>query len=506
MTVTVSGLVDDRGMHAVGQGRPRDGVDGRRGVSGRGRRRRAAVAWLLAVTAAVWLLAAGSARALTSSATSVSNAVKSGGVDLGRVTLATTYKSGQVTARVSSSGIRLVGGHQYNASVCLNTHVLGVAPDGHCISRNIDTRSANRVKTYAVDTVTKTVSRPAAGNSGYATQQLTVTRLDGWTWTPIADSWPAGNIADASLPLFADGAASGPLPEQQGVLLESTSAHGGANSGLPDSMCTSRPTGDATARSDLSIDALGALPFHYEVGAPSGDYAAQSPKGVMIVLHGGGWVSNGGAAVQGLRGEADRWRERGWLTVNSSYRACGLAAGDALLLYDRVRATYGAAVPVCALGQSAGGHLALIVAARRAGGVKCVIDQGGPTDPATLLTQGAYDAATGGSQTNWPKWVYNLMVAAFGQENLTAVSPAQLVDSGLSGTRILAASAARDELVPPAQMTLLRHRMLAADGDAYVDVRQLEAGDQPFVHASVSRAALDDYHEAEKALVSGFAP
>jgi hypothetical protein len=122
-----------------------------------------------------------------------------------------------------------------------------------------------------------------------------------------------------------------------------------------------------------------------------------------------------------------------------------------------------------------------------------------------LPTQGAYDPA-GGTQTNGPKGGYNVMGAAFGFENLLRYSPAQFADSSLRGIRILAASAAQDSLVPYGQMTLMRDRMQAADPAAYVNTMQLPAGDRPFVHAYVSQAGLDAYHQAEQDLVAPFAP
>ena len=469
-------------------------------------KRTGVLALFLGVACIAWMLSSGTASAQTSSAVTVTNSVMRAGAELGRSALATTYTSTRVIARVSSTAIRLDQGRQYRAMVCLNGHVLNVAPDGECVSKDIDTRSASGPQRYALPTVSKAMSRPAADNTGYATQQVTVWYLNGSTWAPFADSWPTSNLAGASLPLFAVNATTGPLPGQQGVLLESTSAHGGANSGLPDSMCISQPREATTPRPDISTTTLGSMPFYYEVGAPSGAYAGQSPRGVMVLFHGGGWATNGAGAAQDLRSDADRWRARGWLTVNSSYRACGRSAADATSMYDRVRATYGATVPVCTLGQSAGGHLALMVAIQRPGGVNCVINQAGPTDAPSLPTQGAYDATSGGTQTNLPKWVYNLMVAAFGQENLVAISPAQSIAPGLTGARVLAVSSAHDNLVSYQQMTLLRDKIKAAAPTAYVETMQLDGGQQPFVHAPVSQPALDAYYQAERDLVTPFAP
>ena len=457
------------------------------------------VRWLVVVCAA-WLLVPAAASADESSATSLINPVRTvGGVEIGRATMSAAYTTSPGFVDVSSSAeIRLEAGEQFKARACLNVHVLGSVPEAQCVTTGIDTRAATSSTTHSV-ALSKSVVRPALANSGFATQQVVVMYADE---APLADSWPADNLPGASIPLFAVGAMSGWVPEQQGVLLESTPAHGGANSSLPDSMCISNPGSPATPRGDLDTVALGALPFHYEVGEPSGAYAGRPPRGVLILLHGGGWVSNGGAAAQDVRGEADRWRARGWRTVNSSYRACGSSLTDALLLYDRVRETYGSTSPVCTFGQSAGGHLALMIAARRPGGVGCVINQAGPTDALSLAGQGAFDPATGGLQTDKPKQVLNLMVAAFGEENLPSYSPVQVAEPGLTGVRILTVTAAEDPLVPYDQMTLLRDVIRENDPAAYVHTMQLARGDRQFAHANVSPAALDAYHQAELDLVA----
>jgi acetyl esterase/lipase len=458
-----------------------------------------AIARILVVVCAGGLVAPAAASAVPSSATTLINPLASdGGQEVGRSTLSAIYTTAPGYVDVSTSAeIRLEAGKQFKAKACLNVHVLGIVPEGQCVTTDIDTRPATAATTHTV-VLSKTVARPVPGNSGYATQQVVVTQADG---ALLADSWPADNLPGASVPLFAVDATSGSVPEQQGVPLDSTPAHGGANSSLPDSMCVSNPWPPATPRADLDDAALGAMPFHYEVGEPSGAHAGQPPRGVLILFHGGGWFSNGGGAAQNLRGEADRWRARGWRTVNSSYRPCGSSIPDALSLHDRVRATYGSTSPVCTLGQSAGGHVALMVAALRPGSVSCVIDQAGPTDALSIASQPAFDPASG-AQTNGPKAAFNTMVAAFGEENLRSYSPLQLADPGLKGVRILALTAAEDPLIPYGQMTLLRDTMRDDDPSAYVETMQLARGDRLFVHAYVSQAALDAYHQAEQDLVA----
>ena len=62
--------------------------------------------------------------------------------------------------------------------------------------------------------------------------------------------------------------------------------------------------------------------------------------------------------------------------------------------------------------------------------------------------------------------------------------------------------AAADPYIPPAQGTALRAKMVGADPAAYVDLATLAGGDVSWVHAKVSRAALDDFHRREERLIA----
>jgi acetyl esterase/lipase len=104
---------------------------------------------------------------------------------------------------------------------------------------------------------------------------------------------------------------------------------------------------------------------YYEVGLPTGDHAGRAARGVMLVIHGGSWAAHGAIWVQAKRADADRWRARGWQTVNLTYRPCGQSVADVLWFYDHARTWFGAGATICALGTSAGGHLALLVGANR---------------------------------------------------------------------------------------------------------------------------------------------
>jgi hypothetical protein len=118
--------------------------------------------------------AAGTASAQTSCARSVTNAVTTvTGARLAHATLTTSYTASQVTVTVSPGTLRLQPGRQYRAMVCLNTHILGAAPTGRCVTDEIDARAAVQSRVLALPPVSDTIDRPAAGSSGYATQQVT---------------------------------------------------------------------------------------------------------------------------------------------------------------------------------------------------------------------------------------------------------------------------------------------------------------------------------------------
>jgi acetyl esterase/lipase len=260
---------------------------------------------------------------------------------------------------------------------------------------------------------------------------------------------------------------------------------GGINSATQDSICREDQVA-ATTPDEGSTTALGDLPFAYEVGEPAGPV-----RGVMLVLHGGGWSSVGRAKLSLTRADAQRWRARGWRTVNATYRPCAASAGDVLTLYDRVRRTYGSSLPICAFGRSAGGHLSLLLAARRPE-LACVVAEAGIADLPALARQTTATGSVG------PSTVANLATAAFGVDRLAEVSAA----GSVVRARVLYAIAVDDTLVPFEQATAFAAAQRGRDAAAYVDVLHLDAGTQPFEHAFVSEAALQEFYVREQRLVA----
>jgi acetyl esterase/lipase len=411
---------------------------------------------------------------------------------LGTSALRVTYTWNGATAKASAPTITLANGERFRIYTCIQTHVHGRNFATKCAQKDVDTRSKALPTIVAGPSVSATAPRPAAGQWGYAYHQVVVQKrkADG-SYGYNAGTSLAG-LANAAVPLPPEGSWLGTLPPSQGFAYPGSTV-GGLNSGAPDSMCVGSFKSGASAPG-VSTTALGTgAPAYYEVGEPTSGTA----KGVMLIVHGGAWNANGPGSVAGMRRDADRWRAQGWRTVNVSYRPCERAFNDVRWFYDRARQVYGSDLPYCALGASAGGNLALVLAMQRPS-LACVINQSGPTHAKTLPDQQAYDP-NGGSSEVGPRWLFNMMTAAVGQENTHWYSPALFrIDA-----RVLSAFSERDALVPFEQATDLQGRMRARDPDAYSDVLKLGHGTAAtFVHAKVSQAALDEYYEREQRLVA----
>jgi acetyl esterase/lipase len=106
--------------------------------------------------------------------------------------------------------------------------------------------------------------------------------------------------------------------------------------------------------------------------------AAGPVQGVVIGIHGGAWYGVGRELSLTVREDLERWRRHGWHGVIVDYPKGGAAVASVVRSYDKVRARY-PGLPVCLYGESAGGHLALLVAAARPD-VACVETAGAPTD------------------------------------------------------------------------------------------------------------------------------
>ncbi len=447
---------------------------------------RAQGAWLTAAAAVCALALPASAPAATPSPATLVNQVvtQPGGSGVGQLTFSTTYTDGGATGVATPGPLRLAIGSVYRIRTCVWTKVPAQAPSSVCEQAETRPNALTVVTGVTGPSARMAVERPAAGQPAATIAGTVLVDVSRGGWIPYASSWPAEGLPAAGHAVPAVDQLSGALLPPQGFAVSGFPG-GGINSATQDSICREDQVAPTTP-DEGSITALGELPFAYEVGEPAGPV-----RGVMLILHGGGWSSVGRAKLSLTRDDARRWRGRGWRTVNSTYRPCAASASDVLTLYDRVRRTYGASLPICAFGRSAGGHLSLLLAARRPA-LGCVVAEAGIADLPALATQTTSTGKVG------PSTVANLATAAFGVDRLAGISAA----GSPVAARVLYAIAAADTLVPFEQATAFAAAQRARDRAAYVDVLRLDPGTAPFEHAFVSEDALQRFYAREQALVA----
>jgi acetyl esterase/lipase len=423
----------------------------------------------------------------------------------GSLTTQVAYGDTSSTATASTGDTIALGkGFSFRLFTCVAYHLYGTPPVSSCSERSVDTTAnADTVYTHAPSVTLSDQPRPTTQPWGYFTAVTEV--RDASSLAVLAHSWPDNGLQGAGTAVAPQDQTTGILPPNSTVTVDGpfTSA---INSSQPDSICSDQPvpSNGSVLPPGLrtSHPAFAGAPAYFEVGSPTGSYAGLPPRGVMLVIHGGGWTLTGAGGVESMRADADRWRARGWETVNVTYRACGQSAGDVLWFYDHARGWFGADAKICALGTSAGGHLALLIGANR-GDLYCAVSQAGPTDLSRIQGEPVFNSATGlYDSTLGSRWVHNLGAAAFGEENLQAYSPAAQASATLKNTRVLQAFSADDAIVPFHQAVDLGEAMSAANPAAYVDNVQLAKGTIPFAHGLVSQAALDDFYAREERLVA----
>jgi len=234
-------------------------------------------------------------------------------------------------------------------------------------------------------------------------------------------------------------------------------------------------SGDAESRSEVPRAPRG---FH-QVMAPTGE-----PSGVVLTIHGGGWQWVGEPMAHTEDGNAARFAAAGWLALNVDYRPGRKSVTDVAAWYDWAARRW-PGLPICAAGSSAGAHLALMVAVRRPG-VRCVIGFGAITNLSTLRGTAKTDELR-----------RDFVLPSFGAAQLRRYSPIRAAERVRA--RVLLLTSRKDPWAPCSQIRAWARR----DTDARSVC--VPAGDEPFVHANVSAAALRIRDEAEQELLAGVA-
>lgn len=228
-----------------------------------------------------------------------------------------------------------------------------------------------------------------------------------------------------------------------------------------------------------SFSDAGGVP-HAELGLPNGP-----TTGVVLLIHGGGWAGPMPGLTAEQRPAARLLQDEGYATLIVDYRAGRRGLDDVLQRYDEARRRF-PGLPICLHGQSAGGHLALMVAARRSD-VACVISQAGPTDLEALRRE-----ARGVPSYRWA-------VQAFGRDRLREYSPVEFARD--IRAPVLQVAARNDRYVPWRQASEMQSRL--THGRLVV----LPKGSVQFVHSRVdARAARRAVRVEDDFLADAMAP
>lgn len=214
------------------------------------------------------------------------------------------------------------------------------------------------------------------------------------------------------------------------------------------------------------VAAAEARPYR-EVYRPAG-----KPAGTVLLLHGGGWLG-GLDKVATVRDDARRYARWGWRVWNVDYRSGRASLIDARAWYRRLdRKTR---KPTCVAGESAGGHLALMVAVED--DPDCIIATGAPTDLTDLSGYSERRAR-----------------ATFGDER-RQYSPVYRTRDVFDRTRVLLGHAREDDYVPYDHATRFKR---ARSRRSQADV--LPCCGAPFVHTEegVDPESLQSYRQRER--------
>lgn len=197
----------------------------------------------------------------------------------------------------------------------------------------------------------------------------------------------------------------------------------------------------------------------------------------MLIFSGGGWLLSPPAEVAATRHYERRYTALGWLAIDVGYRPGGEQGfADVKRAYDKARHDH-PALPICAVGESSGAHLALMLATVRP--LDCVEDVDGPVD----LRKGL------------PRALEEEAHAVFGK-NLAKWSPL-LLAKRIHG-KLLIVHAQADRIVPVAQAK----RFHAALPQSKLVI--LPRGSLAFIHGTkISKPAYRRYLVSERAWLAG---
>ena len=193
--------------------------------------------------------------------------------------------------------------------------------------------------------------------------------------------------------------------------------------------------------------------------------SAKSPKGTVLIVHGGGWKQTSDAEISLMRPIAKAFNDAGWSTRIQAQHGGLRSYADVINGVASLKKSIGSG-PLCLYGESSGGHLALLTAAAMGDRVRCVIAAAAPT---WLDIPG---------DTGDHQYVRGLAISAFTERALGVFSP--LAYAAQTRAQILMVHAENDPLIAPWQA-----QMYAALKPGTRTVL-LPPGDVRWIHSDVS--------------------
>lgn len=279
---------------------------------------------------------------------------------------------------------------------------------------------------------------------------------------------------------------------------------------------TTAPGGSTASPSVPSLGSLsssGAGHRFYEIYDPVG-----TPRGTMLLVHGGGWTDSRGDARKDETQTALALHAQGWRVINISYSPGFIPAGhpidprpmlrDVVAFYDQARRAYGG--PMCALGDSAGGHLVAMLALERPS-LTCAILDVAPLDLRTMLELDTRIARSPQSQ-GFPKLAaetgVNDVIHTFGTSPslLAQWSPTLLWRPANNATKVFATDGSSDTTVPAQQLTAFQAKDPGVNAQVLQGAPPGSPGSLYFFHSFVVGTAYEQRLTSLISWLDGLAP
>lgn len=200
----------------------------------------------------------------------------------------------------------------------------------------------------------------------------------------------------------------------------------------------------------------------------------------MVTVHGGSWLLTGPGAMRSIDPAIRRWVRRGYPVYNVDYAPGKDGLQSLSAAVDRIAAERGSA-DLCLHGESAGGHLALMLATQRRD-IRCVIASAAPLDLQRL-----------GPALN------PIVRIVFGDDRAGLKAWSPLVRAREIRGSVLLQGARDDRLVPISQVT--RFRRIRPQ----TRVSYLEPGPTAWMHGTTSQRSASSAYRQEARFVRDFA-